>query len=275
VSRDPELFLFTARPEVARAASAAGIDALIVDWEHRGKRRRQAGADTEITRDTAEDLQRVRAATDAHLICRIDAYGWQTSEEVERAIACGADELLLPMVRRTADVESVLEIVDGRCPTGILVETVEAVQHAKELAALRISRAYVGLNDLAIDRGTPSIFTAVADGTVERVRSAFSVPFGFAGLTLPDRGRPIPCRLLLADMARLGSDFAFLRRSYRADVDQVSGHGRAVAAIGSAFRAARLRHADAVRRDREALLASIDDLEAGQRGLSTGVRRLR
>jgi hypothetical protein len=264
VNRDLELFLFTTDPDVARAATAAGVDAIIVDWERRGKHRRQAGADTEINRDTPEDLSRVRETAEARVICRIDAYGPDTGDEVETALARGADELLLPMVRHAAEVESVLEIVAGRCATGILVETVDALDNAPELAGLPISRAYIGLNDLAIDRGSRSIFTAVADGTVERVSEALTVPFGFAGLTLPDRGYPIPCRLLLAEMARLGSSFAFLRRSYRADVDQRTGHPEAVAAIRSAFRAARARDANATERDRRALVASIAGLEAGE-----------
>jgi hypothetical protein len=35
-----------------------------------------------------------------------------------------------------------------------------------------------------------------------RLRRYFEVPFGFGGATLPDRGRPIPCRLLLSEMAQ-------------------------------------------------------------------------
>jgi hypothetical protein len=76
----------------------------------------------------------------------------------------------------------------------------------------------VGLNDLAIDRACPNIFQAVIDGTVENIRQAFTVPFGFAGLTLPDRGFPIPCRLLIGEMARLKCQFSFLRRSFHRDI---------------------------------------------------------
>jgi hypothetical protein len=43
------------------------------------------------------------------------------------------------------------------------------------------------------------------------------VPFGVAGLTLPDCGNPVPSRLLAGELARLGADFTFLRRSFWAD----------------------------------------------------------
>jgi hypothetical protein len=58
----------------------------------------------------------------------------------------------------------------------------------------------------------------VVDGTVDELRWHFDVPFGFGGLTLPDRGYPVPCRLLMGEMARLECSFSFLRRSFRRDV---------------------------------------------------------
>jgi len=96
-------------------------------------------------------------------------------EEVEQAVGAGADEVLLPMIQTAEAVEAALGLAAGRCGVGILIETVRAVGLAEELAGLPLTRVYVGLNDLAIERRTPSIFAAVADGTVERVRA----PFGF------------------------------------------------------------------------------------------------
>jgi len=54
------LTLFSTRPAFIRQAVAAGIDAVLVDWEYRGKERRQASADTQINHDTLDDLRRVR-----------------------------------------------------------------------------------------------------------------------------------------------------------------------------------------------------------------------
>ena len=213
-----ELFLFSTSPDVIARHVAAGVDGIVVDWECAGKKERQAGADTEINRDTVEDLRRARAATRARLLCRINGYGGTSEREVEDAISAGADEILLPMVRRVEEVESVLEMAAGRCGVGILVETCEAVECARDLARLPLTRVYLGLNDLAIARGSPSIFSALRDGLVEQVRSSFFAPFGFGGLTCPDGGSPIPCRLLIAEMARLRCDFSLLRRSYRRDM---------------------------------------------------------
>lgn len=255
---DPfRLLLFSTNPSFICETVAAGIHGIIVDCEHVGKERRQASADTEINLNTVEDLRSVRACTEATVICRINGYGPGTPEEVERVVAAGADEILLPMARSVAEVEAVLKAVNGRCRVGMLIETVAAVGLAADLSRLPLSRVYVGLNDLAIERRTPNLFTALADGTVERVREHFRrIPFGFGGLTLPEFGRPIPCRLFLAEMARLQCNFTFLRRSFFRDV-QGRNLATEVPRILSALYEARRRSPEAVRKEREELVQAI------------------
>jgi hypothetical protein len=190
----------------------------VVDWETLGKRHRQKSYDTQINDASLADLCTVRASTDATVICRINGFNSKISDEVEKAIGAGADEILLPMVRSVNEVQRVLDLVNGRCNVAIMLETVASINIAEDLARLPLSRVYVGLNDLGIERKTPNIFSAMVDGTVEYMQSKFSIPFGLAGLTLPDLGNPIPCRLLIAEMARLNCDFSFLRRSFHRDI---------------------------------------------------------
>jgi hypothetical protein len=256
VSTGFQLLLFSVDPRLIRLAVASGVAGIMVDWEQLGKATRQASADTEINRNGVDELRRVRRATEALVVCRLNGYGPWTEEEVEQAIGGGADEVLVPMVRSPREVEQVLRLVRGRCGVGILVETIEGVRRAEELGRLPLSRVYVGLNDLAIERRTPTIFAALIDGTVERVRPWFSATFGFGGLTLPELGRPIPCRLLLGEMVRLGSGFSFLRRSFHRDV---AGRdpGEEVARILEAVEAARRRSPEAVARDRRDLELAI------------------
>ena len=199
---------------------AAGATGVVVDWERRGKRARQAGADTQINADTPEDLAAVRAAESGVVLCRVNRWSPWTPAEIELAIALGADEVLLPMVRRPEEVDAALDVVAGRCGLGILVETMDAVRRVDDLAARPLSRMYMGLNDLRIDRGGGPLFLALVDGTVDRVALAAAgagIPFGVAGLTLPEAGRPVPCRLVLGALARVGASFTFLRRSFWAD----------------------------------------------------------
>jgi hypothetical protein len=256
-----ELFLFTRDVVLARSAIAAGVDGIVIDLERNGKRIRQLGADTEVNEDTIEDLRTMRGMTTARILCRINAVGGGTKQEVEAVIAAGADELLIPMVRDIDDVESVLEVADGRIGVGILVETRDAVANAGLLGRLPLTRAFVGLNDLAIERRSPSIFSPLSDGTVADVRNAFRARFGVAGLTIPEGGHPLPSRLLAGELARLRCDFTFLRRSFKRDTK-----GRSldveVPRIRDALRTAWNRPRDDVERDRAELATRISVLES-------------
>ena len=213
-----DLFLFTVDPDFGSAVVAAGAAGIVIDWERRGKARRQAGEGTQINADTPADLARMRAATDGRLLCRINGCGPWTPAEVDEAVARGADEILLPMVRTPEQVDRTLDAVGDRCGLGILVETQDAVLQVGELARRPLSRIYLGLNDLRIDRRSDNLFAPLVDGTVDAVRAAVPGRFGVAGLTLPGGGAPVPSTLLAAELVRLGADFTFLRRAFTADM---------------------------------------------------------
>lgn len=254
---DLELVLFETRAEEVARALEAGIGSLIVDWEWREKERRQRGADTEINRDGPEDVERLRELGVPRRYCRVNRFGPWTRGEVEAARAAGATHLLLPMVERAGEVEALLgwarPAAGRRMEVGILVETAAGIEAAPELARLPLDRVYVGLNDLAISRGSASLFDAVADGTVEALLEVFAGHrFGFGGVTVVDGGFPVPCRLLLAEMARLDCAFSFLRRSFKRDL---AGRDPAeeVRRIGELWRRLRERSAAEVAADRSEL----------------------
>jgi hypothetical protein len=258
-----DLLVFTVDPRFAHDCLAAGAAGVIVDWERRGKARRQAGEGTQINEDTPADLARIRAATDGPVLCRINAVGPWTADEVDQAVVLGADEVLLPMVRRPEQVDLALDAVAGRVGLGILVETQDAVERVAELTARPLSRVYLGLNDLRIDRGSDQLFAPLVDGTADRVRAGCSAPFGVAGLTRPDAGFPVPSRLLAADLARLGASFTFLRRSFTADVAGRDLHVE-VPRILAACAAARERTPEHVVADRAELLAAVAPARVAQ-----------
>ena len=217
-----ELMLFEQDAERGGAFLEAGLRTFIVDWECQGKQERQQGFDTEVRGDCADvagaELHGMAALSGAEVWCRINPPGPQTRGEVERALAAGAHGLFLPMVGHPREVDFFLSCVAGRAGTGILVETVQALECVEELASRRLDRVYFGLNDFAISRGGGSIFRAVLDGSVERARRAFTeCRFGFGGLTAIEAGSPLPCRRLLEEMARLRCHFSFLRRSFHRD----------------------------------------------------------
>jgi hypothetical protein len=249
-----ELILFSHDLDYAGAAMAAGMNSVVVDWEWCGKSGRQFGFDTEINRGTETDLLRMRERIQGNLICRIDNRSHQRDREALRAAELGANEIWLPMVRSVAEVEQCLRALDGRCALSILCETAEAMALAEEWAQLPLSRVYIGLNDLQIDLGGASLFSPLCDGTIDAFRERYSGALGFAGVTRPDLGRPVPCRLLLAEMARQSCCFAIGRRTFRADVPQAD--------IARATRALRTVFAELRQRDAQAIAADYAELRA-------------
>jgi hypothetical protein len=259
-SQNFELLLFATDTEMIQRAERSGIHGFIVDMENKGKFSRQIGFDTQINENSITDLERVRKSTDRIVLCRINAFCESTRDEVEQVIQAGADEIFLPMVRNPEEVLRTIEFIRERCKLGILVETMDAVRAAQNLAEIPLSRVYVGLNDLAIDRGKKNIFVSVADGTVEKVRESFNQPFGFGGVTLPERGEPIPCRLLMAELVRLHCSFTFLRRSFYRDI---VGHDMLVEVprILQAIRALTARTPEQVEQDRVDFVRCVQNLE--------------
>lgn len=231
-----QLFLFSINGETVLNAVSGGISGIVIDWENAGKTERQAGSDTQINNGTVEDLRRIRSLTRALVICRVNRNNF---EEIDMAANNGADEILLPMIRTVEEVEAAIDYAKTRCKIGILIETNEAVQLSRELGRLPLSRVYVGLNDLAIDRKVSNIFLPLVDGTIDHVRQSIKAPFAFAGLTLPEAGFPIPCRLLISEMARNNCSFALLRRSFLSDTrgkDMSKEIPRIYQAVSNAFR---------------------------------------
>ncbi|MGI8807048.1 MAG: aldolase/citrate lyase family protein [Acidimicrobiales bacterium] len=262
------MFAFANTASRARAVVGAGAAGVVVDWERRGKVARQAGADTQINADSPDDLAAVRAVRQGTVLCRVNRWSAWTPAEIELAVGLGADEILLPMVRRPEEVDAALEVVSGRCGLGILVETGEAVRRVDALVARPLARVYLGLNDLMIDRGGSSLFAPLVDGTVERVAAATigaGIPFGVAGLTRPEAGVPVPCRLLQGALARVGSTFTFLRRSFWADT---AGRDLAVEVprILAAAAAAGQRTAAQVRAEHDELATAVALLREDRAG---------
>ena len=235
--------------------------AVAVDWERPDER--SSRLDRRPTARQVAALAAVREVSPWPVVCRVNEVGPGTEEEVQQAIDLGADEVLVPMVRGEAEVERVLAAARGQVGVGIMVETPEAVEQAAALAGLGICRAFVGLLDLALERRTPSVFTALTDGTVDRlVADLAATAYGFGGLTDPAHGYPLPARLLMGEIVRGGCDFAMMRNAYVADAALTSPEA-VLGAIRVELVRLSARAAGEVATDRAALLERIAQIESG------------
>ncbi len=229
-----KLMYITNRPEVAQIAETAGVDRIFVDLEYIGKSDRQGGMDTVQSHHTLDDVKRIsEAITTAELLVRVNPIHDATTEygssedEINAAIANGAQIIMLPFFKTLGDVKRFLSIVNGRVNTMLLLETPEAVKIIDEILSLEgIDFIHIGLNDLSLCYGMKFMFELLTDGTVERLCNKFKemgIPYGFGGIASLGKGA-IPAEMIIKEHYRLGSTCAILSRSF-CNVDKISHMG--------------------------------------------------
>ncbi len=229
-----KLMYITNRPGIAQIAESAGVDRIFVDLEYIGKAARQDGLDTVKSRHTLEDVKTIAdAITMAELLVRINPIHEATEEycsseeEIDVAIANGAQILMLPYFKTVAEVERFLGCVRGRVKTMLLLETPEAVECIDQILELPgIDFIHIGLNDLSLGYGMKFMFELLSNGTVERLCNKFrekGIPYGFGGIASLGKGM-IPAEMIIREHYRLGSTCAILSRSF-CNVDRIDHLG--------------------------------------------------
>lgn len=218
-----KLMYITNNPQIAQIAETAGVDRIFVDMEYIGKSERQGGMDTVQSHHTLEDIKKISQAIDtAELLVRINPIHEPTEvyssskEEIDYAIANGANILMLPYFKTVDEVRKFLDLVDGRVKTMPLVETPEAVEVIDDILELDIDEIFIGLNDLSLGYGKKFMFELLSDGTVERLCYKFrkkEIPYGFGGIAAIGKGM-LPAENVIAEHYRLGSTCVILSRSF-------------------------------------------------------------
>lgn len=219
-----KLMYITNRPEVAKIAETAGVDRIFIDLEYIGKADRQGGMDTVQSHHTLDDIRIIRGViSKAELLVRCNpihdatADYSSTEQEIDGIIENGADIVMLPFFKTSAEVERFITAVSGRAKTMLLFETPEAVAIADDILLLNgIDYIHIGLNDLSLGYGKKFMFELLVDGTVESLCAKFrdaGVPYGFGGIASLGKGM-LPSEYVIREHYRLGSTAAILSRSF-------------------------------------------------------------
>lgn len=205
-------------PEIAGYVSENGVDRLFVDIESIGKEERQKGLATWKSKQTLEDISKIReAAPSAHILVRINPLFEGTAAELDEAIARGADSIMLPMFRSYDELARFFDILDGRAEALPLVETNAALQAIPEfIDKLPLTGLHIGLNDLHLDLGMDFMFQPIAEGLLEAPCAALreaGISFGIGGVARAREGIVSP-DFLLGEHVRLGSSATILSRTF-------------------------------------------------------------
>ena len=213
------LMILAADPQAAIEAQNAGVDRIFYDLEWIGKAERQHGRNTVKSNNNIDNVPAVRKVLNkSELLVRTNPIHAYSKEEVEKAIAYGADVLMLPMVMDHHDVEQYVEMVAGRAKVCIMIETAAAMARLdKILAVPGVDELFIGLNDLHISMGLTFMFELLSDGLVEYIAqkcNKVGMPFGFGGIARIGEG-DLPSDNILGEHVRLGSTSVILSRTFK------------------------------------------------------------
>lgn len=213
------LMILADTPEAALCAQDAGVDRVFYDLEYVGKAERQHGRNTVLSQNDIENLPAIRkVVTTSQLLVRTNPIHAYTAMEVEKAIAYGADILMLPMVMDQHDVETYVRLVNGRAKVCVMIETAAAMARLDKIFAVPgVDEIFVGLNDLHISMGLTFMFELLSDGLVEYIARKChnaGVPFGFGGIARIGEGM-LPSDYILGEHMRLGSTSVILSRTFK------------------------------------------------------------
>lgn len=240
-----KFFLITNSPSVAKFAIECGVDRIFVDLEVLGKSERQGHLDTLKSNHAMADVEAVKAEIGmAPLMVRLNPLNDLSGNEVEEAIAAGADILMLPMFRTAQEVRNFSLLVDGRVPISLLVETADAMHNLSACIEISgVEEVHIGLNDLTLDLGLTFMFEPFYNGLVDAMAMtirAAGLPFGIGGVARVGEGI-LPAESILSEHARLGSSAAILSRTFHrqaATVEEIQGRmnlGREVSELRRAY----------------------------------------
>lgn len=213
------LMILAADPQSAIEAQNAGVDRIFYDLEWIGKAERQHGRNTVKSNNNIDNIPAVRKVLKkSELLVRTNPIHAYSKEEVEKAIAYGADVLMLPMVIDHHDVEQYVEMVAGRAKVCIMIETAAAMARLdKILTVPGVDELFIGLNDLHISMGLTFMFELLSDGLVEYIAqkcNKVGMPFGFGGIARIGEG-DLPSDNILGEHVRLGSTSVILSRTFK------------------------------------------------------------
>lgn len=214
-----KLMILAADPISAIEAQKAGVDRIFYDLEWIGKNERQHGRNTVLSNNSIDDIPLVRQVLkESELLVRTNPIHAYSRTEVDKAIAYGADVLMLPMVVDQHDAEQYVKMVSGRARVCIMIETAAALARIdKILAVPDVDEIFIGLNDLHISMGLTFMFELLSDGLVEYIADKCNkagIPFGFGGIARIGEG-DLPSDYILGEHVRLGSTSVILSRTFK------------------------------------------------------------
>lgn len=212
--------MITASPDVASFIEQHGVSRIFMDQEVLGKAERQGHLDTH---KAAHSLDQIAAVADvlkyAELMVRLNPLNTSTGEEVDAAIAHGAQRLMLPMFSSRAEVQTFMAMVNNRVPVTFLAETAASLVRLPDWLSLLTpgrDEVHIGLNDLSLSMELNFLFEPMAARLLDPAAAVLNqagVTWGVGGVARIGQGE-LPAETVLGEHVRLGSQWIILSRAF-------------------------------------------------------------
>ena len=222
-----QLILITNDSAQAQTMVRAGVDRIMVDLEINGKEDRQGHLNTAISRHCVTDISVIRQALDeigsGALMVRINPLHLSSGAEIDEVLARGADRIMLPMFTHPDEVALCVDLLGGRAPLSLLLETAAALVRLPQILSVEgIDDFHIGLNDLHLDMGLDFMFELFESGLLDnaaRLIHEKALPFGIGGVACLGTGL-LPAELILAAHMHLGSERVILSRGFMQTIEE-------------------------------------------------------
>lgn len=213
----------TKDPIIAQAAIENDVR-VMVDIERIGKHERQGHKNTLISDHNISDLENLKKLfPHGEFILRVNPLYSDTETEINLGINAGAAHIMLPMFRKSKEVEKVSNFIAGRVNLIPLIETASALAQLDGVCSLNsIRQIHLGLNDLSIDMGLDFLFEVLEAGFVDLFCNRANkngVIYGFGGVSTIGSGI-VPAEKIIREHARLGSQRVILSRSFLKNISE-------------------------------------------------------
>lgn len=212
--------MITASPDVASFIEQHGVTRIFMDQEVIGKAERQGHLKTHKAAHSLEEIAAVaNVLKQAELMVRLNPLHALTRQEIDAAIAHGAQRLMLPMFSSRAEVGEFMDMVNGRVPVTFLAETAASlVRLPNWLSLLTPGRdeVHIGLNDLSLSMGLNFLFEPMAARLLDPAAAELNqagVIWGVGGVARIGQGE-LPAETVLGEHVRLGSQWVILSRAF-------------------------------------------------------------
>lgn len=212
--------MITASPDVAAFIEQHGVSRIFMDQEVIGKAERQGHLDTHKAAHSLEQIAAVaNVLKHAELMVRLNPLHKATCDEVDAAIAHGAQRLMLPMFSSRAEVAGFMDMVNNRVPVTFLAETAASLVRLPDWLGLLTpgrDEVHIGLNDLSLSMGLNFLFEPMAARLLDPAADVLNqsgVTWGVGGVARIGQGE-LPAETVLGEHVRLGSQWIILSRAF-------------------------------------------------------------